>query len=398
MLWEKHVQRLKNYPVMSPAQKFSNSPSPARVESSAALAAQGVSARKEFGVDPHADGESSNFRDDASRPSAAPAGDLGAKGSSSHLVGSFRKLNPYPSIYTAQEIIYNASILFLHGAIYQLPSLPQLHAWISEHWEPLIMEEVGDALADFLMASSRDNDLAIIPGRSPENTKFANSSDMALLVLSPADTGVLSPVGSSVAVFVGLRWTGDVGVFPFSSTSSELLTFCLSIRGSLSLSNPSNEYPETSEFSLYMFSKIFDIICPKTKKAIHCIAGVQKIFNIICPKTKKAIHCIVGVQIIDAFPRLLYPTHVASMFLSNAMDLLQSYGLVVQLADYVHASFYSGHALNTAIQGYDLHSGKGLVGGLFMHKGLLKNSGFLCVYLVLKRSLHARDKTTDPIN
>ncbi|XP_059072871.1 uncharacterized protein LOC131073225 isoform X2 [Cryptomeria japonica] len=144
---------------MSPAQKFSNSPSPARVESSAALAAQGVSARKEFGVDPHADGESSNFRDDASRPSAAPAGDLGAKGSSSHLVGSFRKLNPYPSIYTAQEIIYNASILFLHGAIYQLPSLPQLHAWISEHWEPLIMEEVGDALADFLMVDVKPSDI-----------------------------------------------------------------------------------------------------------------------------------------------------------------------------------------------------------------------------------------------
>ncbi|GLJ49864.1 hypothetical protein SUGI_1059620 [Cryptomeria japonica] len=64
---------------------------------------------------------------------------------------------------TAEEIVYNASIISLHGAICRFrgvcPSLPKLHAWIYEHWERLITEEVGDALGDFLKVDVESSDI-----------------------------------------------------------------------------------------------------------------------------------------------------------------------------------------------------------------------------------------------
>ncbi|GLJ18016.1 hypothetical protein SUGI_0317610 [Cryptomeria japonica] len=78
------------------------------------------------GVDPHVQGES-----DASRPLDAPARVLGAMGSS--------PVSSHPSAAGVQPGVTQKP---RPRSIGVLASLPQLHTWISEHWEPLITGEV----------------------------------------------------------------------------------------------------------------------------------------------------------------------------------------------------------------------------------------------------------------
>ncbi|GLJ42591.1 hypothetical protein SUGI_0882870 [Cryptomeria japonica] len=141
----------------------------------------------------------------------------------------------------------------------------------------------------------------------------------------------------------------------------------------ISLPIPKLEYPETGAFNKEM---------------------LQKIFNFDCPHVEKALRVIVGEPLLDASRRILFPSQVASCFLSNSMDLLQSFALVLQLTvSYVKENYIPYQSLYLAVKDYDLHNGKALVGGLFRHKDLKKNSGFLCVYDAIKKGLFENDKT-----
>ena len=82
---------------------------------------------------------------------------------------------------------------------------------------------------------------------------------------------------------------------------------------------------------------------------------------------RRAIQHIIGEELLFPLALLfLYPSQVISIFLSNAMDLLQSPKMLQVLArKVILPHFLVDNELTLAMQKYDLWNGMALVGGFF---------------------------------
>ena len=84
---------------------------------------------------------------------------------------------------------------------------------------------------------------------------------------------------------------------------------------------------------------------------------------------RKAIRHIIGGEFFcSSTLTFRYPSQLISIFLSNAMDLMQFPDLLHTLAHKViHPQYMADNKLILAMQKYDLWNGVALVGGLFSH-------------------------------
>lgn len=107
------------------------------------------------------------------------------------------------------------------------------------------------------------------------------------------------------------------------------------------------------------------------------------------PHIRRGIKRTIGHEIL--FPpgkRLIYPSQILSIFLSNALDLLQSpFHLELIVSRFVRPGFLQGGRLVKACQKYDLWSGAALIGSLFHHHALLSNHGVYNVFESIKKAL-----------
>ena len=84
----------------------------------------------------------------------------------------------------------------------------------------------------------------------------------------------------------------------------------------------------------------------------------------------------------------IYPSQVISIFLSNAMDLLQSPDMLQVLASKViFPHFLMDNKLDMAMKKYDLWNGMALVGGLFSHFQLLQKHEYYVVLEAMKKAI-----------
>ena len=104
---------------------------------------------------------------------------------------------------------------------------------------------------------------------------------------------------------------------------------------------------------------------------------------------RTAIQNIIGEELLHPLALVfLYPSQVISIFLSNAMDLLQSLDMLQALArKVIFPHFLVDNKLNMAMQKYDLWNGMALVGGLFSHFQLLQKHEFYVVFEAMKKAI-----------
>ena len=96
-------------------------------------------------------------------------------------------------------------------------------------------------------------------------------------------------------------------------------------------------------------------------------------FILLSSSTRRAIHHVIGEDFYSKTSRhVLYPSDLVSIFLSNAMDLLQSTSRLEIIAyKVVKLEFWAQNKLKQAMQSYDLWSRNALVGRLFSRTMLM---------------------------
>lgn len=100
---------------------------------------------------------------------------------------------------------------------------------------------------------------------------------------------------------------------------------------------------------------------------------LQLVFKDHCATLKNHIKRVVGGEILEPeAKRLIYPSHLLSIFISNLMDLLQDVKLVESVTNkVVNEEYLQNDVLYKSYQRYDLWKGHGYVGGLFPKHFLL---------------------------
>ncbi|GLJ12406.1 hypothetical protein SUGI_0190180 [Cryptomeria japonica] len=116
---------------------------------------------------------------------------------------------------------------------------------------------------------------------------------------------------------------------------------------------------------------------------------LAQVFNVHCYQYKKSIKRIIGDEIL--FPqarRVFFPSQLVSIYLSNALDLLQSLSSLELIArKVVKNELLSDNKLLLAVQNYDLWKGQAYIGGLFPWHFLLNGCVYVSVYDNIKHSL-----------
>lgn len=119
---------------------------------------------------------------------------------------------------------------------------------------------------------------------------------------------------------------------------------------------------------------------------LRCIKDDMLAIIFFCeqPHIERGMKRIIGHEILSPLAkRLIYPSQILSVLLSNALDLLQSsLHLELIVSRFIRLSFLQGGKLVKVCQKYDLWSGVALIGSLFHHHALLSNHG---VYMVFER-------------
>ena len=116
---------------------------------------------------------------------------------------------------------------------------------------------------------------------------------------------------------------------------------------------------------------------------------LDQMFLIYSITVRRAIRYIIGEELLcPSALMFFYPSQLVSIFLSNAMDLLQSLEMLQALAHKVIRPHYLvDNKLILAMKKYDLWNGVALVGGLFSHFQLLHKHEFYVVFEVLKKAI-----------
>ena len=104
--------------------------------------------------------------------------------------------------------------------------------------------------------------------------------------------------------------------------------------------------------------------------------------------THRVIHTVIGEDFFSTNSRhVLYPSNLVSIFLSNAMDLLQSTSRLEIIAfKVVRPVFWAQNKLKQAMQSYDLWARNALVGGLFSRTMLMQKHEVLVTFKALQKS------------
>ena len=116
---------------------------------------------------------------------------------------------------------------------------------------------------------------------------------------------------------------------------------------------------------------------------------MNQMFIMHSPTVQTVIRHIIGEELLYPLALVfLYPSKVISIFLSNAMDLLQSPDMLQALAQKVILPhFLVDKKLTMVMQKYDLWNDMALVGGLFSHSQLLQKCEFYGVFETMKKSI-----------
>ena len=116
---------------------------------------------------------------------------------------------------------------------------------------------------------------------------------------------------------------------------------------------------------------------------------MDQMFLIYSTTARRSIlHIIGGEFFCSSALMFLYPSQLISIFLSNAMDLMQSPELLHTLAHKViHPQYLADQKLILAMQKYDLWNGAALVGGLFSHFQLQQIHQFFDIFEAIKKAI-----------
>ena len=116
---------------------------------------------------------------------------------------------------------------------------------------------------------------------------------------------------------------------------------------------------------------------------------MDQMFLIYSVTARRDIQHIIGEELFcSSALTFLYPSQLISIFLSNAMDLMQSPDLLHTLAQKViHPQYMADNKLILAMQNYDLWNGAALVGGLFSHFQLQQIHEFFDIFEAIKKAI-----------
>ncbi|GLJ07649.1 hypothetical protein SUGI_0071710 [Cryptomeria japonica] len=93
---------------------------------------------------------------------------------------------------------------------------------------------------------------------------------------------------------------------------------------------------------------------------------IRRVFKVSCPDQLDAIKTVIGEGILSPrAPKLIFPSQLLSIFLSNCLDALQSYDVMkIIVDDSVQPGFLRQDELLKCVEKYNLVIGNGYILGL----------------------------------
>lgn len=133
---------------------------------------------------------------------------------------------------------------------------------------------------------------------------------------------------------------------------------------------------------------VADWECPYSGHDTDEVLG--QVFHVQSNHTRRSVKRIIGEEII-IFPqasRLIFPSQLLSIFLWNALDLLQSLELLEIIVERLVCDVYlPANKLISTIEKYDMWEGESEIGGLFPRYLLQNGHAYVSLYDSIKNTL-----------